>query len=235
MKRLLALLALLTTALVVLILTPGAAAGDTPCVGVLGGTHDNVVVPPGATCTLSAATVRGNVKALENSKLVITNSTIHGNVDGDAADSVQVLNSTVGGNVTITGGGPATGALPPGGLFCTTVENLCEASVGGTTVHGNVHILKVVGSIRVGSILIPTLGATFPVGNVQVEDNFVPTGDDLVIAFNTIPNNLQVYKNTGPGLKTVTANTAGTIQCFENAPPFVGGPNAGTKEEGQCF
>jgi hypothetical protein len=234
-RRLFALLALLTTALFVLVVAPGAAAGDTPCVGVLAGTHDNVVVPPGATCSLLGATVRGNVKALANSRLVIDNSTVHGDVDGDGADSVQVNNSTVDGNVTITGGGPAALPVPPGGLPCTVTTNVCEAAVGNTTVGGNVHILRMVGSVRVGSILMPAFGALFEFGNVQVEDNFIPAGDDLVIAFNTIPHNLQVYKNTGPGSKTVSNNTADTIQCFDNGPPFVGGPNAGVKEEGQCF
>ena len=234
MRRVLALFALLTTAFVVLVVAPGAAAGDTPCIGMLSGTYDNVVVPPGATCSLIGATVNGNVKALENSKLVINGSTVHGDVDGDAADSVQLVSSSVGGNVTITGGGPAAGALPAGGLFCTTAGNLCEAAVGDTRVGGNVHILKMVGSIRVGSIIIPSFGVPFPFGNVQVEDNDVPSGDDLVIAFNTIPHNLQVYKNTGLSSKTVFNNTAGTIQCFENALPFAGTGNNGTKEEGQC-
>jgi hypothetical protein len=233
MRRALLLLALAASSLV-LVVAPSATADDSMCVATLTGTHDNVVVPPGATCVLTAATVRGNVIALADSKLAVSSSTVQGNVEGRRADSVVVANSTVRQNVTIFEGGPA--ALPVIGPFsCTVAANVCEAAVLGSTIGGNVHISKVVGSIRVGSILIPALGAPFPNGNVQVEDNIVPTGDDLVIAFNTVAQNIQVYKNTGPGNKTVTSNNAVAIQCFENVLPFVGGPNGTGKKEGQCF
>jgi hypothetical protein len=231
MRKLFALVALLAAALVV---APGATADDSLCMATLTGAHDNVVVPPGATCLLTGATVRGNVIALADSKLAVELSTVQGNVEGRRADSVVVTNSTVRENVNIFEGGPA--ALPVIGSFaCTVLTNVCEAAVFGSTVTGNVHIEKVTGSIRVGSILIPTLGAPFPNGNVQVYDNIVPAGDDLVVANNSVAQNIQVYKNRGAGNKTVTANNADEIQCFENMAPFVGGPNGTGKKEGQCF
>jgi hypothetical protein len=56
------------------------------------------------------------------------------------------------------------------------------------------------------------------------------------VGSNTVSENLQVYKNTGPGTKQVIQNTAGQIvQCFDNSPPFIGGPNTAPKKEGQCF
>jgi hypothetical protein len=232
-RRLLALFALLTSA-VVLVVAPGAAAGDTPCIGTVTGAHDNVVVPPGATCLLTGATVRGIVFAMADSKLAVSGSSVLGSAEGRRADSVVVANSTVRENVNIFEGGPA--ALPVIGPFsCTVATNVCEAAVLGSTVTGNVHIEKVTGSVRVGSILIPTLGAPFPNGNVQVYDNIVPAGDDLVVANNSVAQNIQVYKNRGAGNKTVTGNNADEIQCFENMAPFVGGPNGTGKKEGQCF
>jgi hypothetical protein len=78
--------------------------------GVLTGTFDNVVVPPGARCTLENSFVQGNVKALESSQLVIENSNVRGNVVGDKADLVQVNVSTVRESISIKEGGPP---LPP--------------------------------------------------------------------------------------------------------------------------
>jgi hypothetical protein len=233
MRRVLLLVALAVSSLV-LVVAPSATADDSLCVGTLTGTHDNVVVPPGATCFLSGATVRGNVKALADSKLEVFSSTVHGNVEGRAADSVVVTQSTVRENVNIFEGGPAAGPVF-GTVACTVVTNICEAAVVSSTVTGNVHIEKVTGSIRVGSILIPTAGRPFPNGNVQVYDNVVPAGEDLVVANNSVAQNIQVYKNRGPGQKTVTANNADQIQCFENTAPFTGGPNGTGKKEGQCF
>jgi hypothetical protein len=218
----------------VLVFAPSAMADDSLCVGTLTGAHDNVVVPQGATCLLTGATVSGNVIALADSKLAVDVSTVHGNVEGRRADSVVVANSTVRENVNIFEGGPAAGPVI-GPFACTVGTNVCEAAVLGSTVTGNVHIEKVTGSIRVGSILIPTLGRPFPNGNVQVYDNIVPAGDDLVVANNSVAQNIQVYKNRGPGNKSVTANNADQIQCFDNVAPFVGGPNGTGKKEGQCF
>lgn len=233
MRRVLLLLALAASSLV-LVFAPSATANDSVCIATLTGVHDNVVVPPGASCVLNGATVRGNVIALADSKLAVTFSTVHGNVEGRRADSVVVSDSTVRENVTIVEGGPAAGPVL-GGIACTAVTNVCEAAVFRSTVRGNVHIEKVVGSVRVGSILIPTLGAPVPNGNVQVEDNVIPAGEDLVVANNTVAQNIQVYKNTGPGNKTVSVNSGAAIQCFDNPLPFVGGPNGAGKKEGQCF
>src|SRR5687768_948399 len=117
MKKLLVLSILALT--MVVASSSEAMAGDTPCVGMLTGTFDNVVVPPGQTCLLTGATVRGNVKALENSRLVINNSTVGGNVEGDKADLVQVNFSTVRENISIKEGGLAPDIPPPGAFTCS--------------------------------------------------------------------------------------------------------------------
>ena len=44
-----------------------------------------------------------------------------------------------------------------------------------------------------------------------------------------------MFKNRGPGPKTVQGNTVrGDLQCFENDEPFLGTPNVARKAEGQC-
>jgi hypothetical protein len=227
MKKLVALAALSLVG--GLLATTSAVADDTHCIGALTGTFDNVVVPPAARCTISDSTVRGNVKALENSQLVIQQSNIRGNVEGDKADLVQVNSSMVRGNILIKEGGPAVAPFPAGAVICLT--NVCEALVFVTTVEeGNVQIEKMTGDAVVSFARILK-------GNAKVEDNFIPAGDALAVLATPIAQNLQVFKNKGPGtFKQVTGNTVGeSIQCFENDPPFVGGPNTAPKKEGQCF
>ena len=209
-----------------------SVAGDTPCAGALPpGIYDNIIVPPGASCTLSASVVLGNVKALENSQLVIISSNVRGNVEGDKADLVQVNFSLVRENILIKEGGPAP-IVPPGGFFCPPAFSSCEALVFHTIVEeGNVQIEKMVGTVWVGDNSIQK-------GNIKIEENFIPLDEILVIGANKIAQNLQVFKNTVPGGKFVdtSPNTAGeSIQCFENSPPFLGGPNIAPKKEGQCF
>jgi hypothetical protein len=176
-----------------------------------GATFDNVVVPPGTLCQLHGVTVRGNVKALENSILGIGFSNIGGNVEGDKADEVQVRDSTVRGNITIVEGGPAPFFFHEVDLSNVILPN------------GQVHIEKMTGSITVGRFV-----GNMIKGNVKAEDNTIPPGEIFDIANNAIGGNLQVFKNKGLANKEVQFNTvAGVIQCWENEPPFVGGPNTG--------
>jgi hypothetical protein len=191
------------------------------------GTYDgNIVVPPGQDCFLTHVTVRGNVKALADSQLNIHDSTIFGNVEGDKADAVNVNISTVHGNISATEGGPA---LRPTLLNCDLAppfDNPCEFNVQGTTlVNGNMQVEKMTGSVWSRSNDIQK-------GNVQFVDNIIPaapTDESLFIWSNfRIAGDLQVFKNTGSGLKLVFQNSVfGVIQCYENDPPFVGAPNFG--------
>jgi hypothetical protein len=67
-------------------------------------------------------------------------------------------------------------------------------------------------------------------GNLQVFDNAPTIG--LQVAGTGVAQNLQVYKTCGAGFKAVQDNGVGdTIQCFDNDPPFTGGPNTAQKAE----
>jgi hypothetical protein len=233
MKRLQGLLAL--TALSTLLITAASsAATDTTCIGALTGTHENVVVPRGQTCFLSAATVRGNVKALEDSMLRITQSNVRGNVEGDKADLVQVVSSRVGGNIAVKEGGPPV-QVAPGFTGCASAVGIstpCEVFITTTKVRGNIQIEKMHGTVWVTDNVAPN-----PIkGNVKVEDNFVSPAEEFIfVSRNEVMQNVQVFKNTGPGRKRVSENTVRqSVQCFENDPPFIGAPNVARDAEGQC-
>jgi hypothetical protein len=230
--RLLLAVSLLGTLLTV----PSAAAGDTQCIGTLTGTFDNVVVPAGAQCRLVNSTVHGNVLALPDSHIAISNSRIAGNVQGDKADLVQVVNgSNVGGSVWAKEGGPApvstvTFFICSGGGPFTP----CEVAILGSTIGGNVQVEKMTGDVAIGDAVF--LGLMVNTGNIKAEENLIPAGSLFQIRNNRVAGNLQVFKNTGGGTKSVQANVvAEDLQCFENTAPFVGGPNTAQQSQGQCF
>jgi hypothetical protein len=184
---------------------------ETRCVGTLPpGTYENIVVPENTACFVDNSVVRGNVKVLEGAALFVFTTFVGGSVQGDKAALVQVIECEVVGNVEIKEGGAPDVSAVVGGL-----------------VHGNVVVEKVAN----GTAFF--LGGTEVHGNVKVEDNVaaVFTVTDLQVG-----QDLQVFKNRGPGEKEVVGNTVdGNLQCFENDPPFLGGPNAAQQAEGQCF
>jgi hypothetical protein len=233
MKRLLLLVAVSLLGTVVTV--PSAAAGDTQCVGTLTGTFDNVVVPAGQQCRLVNSIVRGNVHARPDSHLGIQNSRIDGSVEGDKADLVQVHSgSSVRGNVWVKEGGPAPASTAAtficsgGGPFTP-----CEVAILGSTVGGNVHVERMTGDIAIGDTLF--LGLMVDTGNIKAEDNLIPAGNLFQIHRNRVAGNLQVFKNTGPGSKSVQFNTVREdLQCFENTAPFFGAGNTAQQSQGQC-
>jgi hypothetical protein len=208
--------------LVVLSGAPIALADDTTCVGFVTGPHDNIVAPPGALCIVSAAQVKGNIKALENSRLVVFNVAVGGSIDGDKVDSVQIVDSLVGGNIQIKEGGTTRFLFSV--LICQTF-----------LPNGNIVVEKMSGGVIVGDAVSFFFcpGNTVAKGNISIQENVITTV--FSVRFNNVSENLQVFKNTGAGPKFVQFNTAGeSVQCTDNAPPFVGSPNNAPKKEGQC-
>ena len=242
---------------------PPALAGDTRCAGPLTGVHDNVVVPERAVCIMNGATVKGNVKALPASTLQISSSVIGGNVEGDKPEALALSRVTplfppnvVGGNVTVIGAGAGFPFQVPGGPLVHVSVAVCDT----TLPDGNVSIEKSSGgTVAVGSPIIECGANTLKKGNIFLQQNVVSeflvvTGNAvrkgniflqenvvslpssvLLVSDNAVGGNGQVFKNRGPGAKSVSGNTVREdLQCKENDPPFVGGPNAARKAEGQC-
>jgi hypothetical protein len=190
----------------------------------LTGKFDNVVVPEGQTCILTNSTVRGNVKALENSKLFATNNIIRGNIEGDKAEVMDLRSNKVGGNIDIKEG--------------ETNDPEDDVQVfANRLLNGDIKVEKMTGEIEVGVTRDPALANIVPKGNIFVQENLPVAGPEgLEVSTNRVGENLQVFKNRGDAPKFVQNNTVGeNLQCFENDPPFVGGPNIAQKAEGQCF
>ena len=248
LRKLLAVLACLA---VVLIIPPAAQADDTTCGVIAAGTHDNVIVPEGAFCLIQGpgTVIKGNVTAFPRSSLLIQGGVevhgnvigladslvrlhaglpieniVRGNVLGDKVDGLelQFVGNVVHGDIHVTGRG---------------VVPLTEADIGvhvcgARLLNGSIEVEKMTISrfIRLdnGYCSAPNF---LDKGGIKVVENHVPPGvEGLWIGQAQIASgNLQVFKNTGGGPKTVVGNNVATgeIQCYENDPPFVGGPNMG--------
>jgi hypothetical protein len=200
-----------------------SGSGDTECppnVIITGEIRGNIVARPPGLCTVSKAQVYGNIKALEDAQLLVTQSEVFGSIYGDKADLLQVRESHVGGNIEMVEGGPHP--------FFTEA-----AFCGNDLPEGNIKVIKVT-----GSVLLHACEGTLPnilrKGNMQAEENIIGGNEIFVIEKNQVAQNLQVYKNTGRGLKAVQNNTAKSIQCKENDKPFFGTPNTADKQEDQC-
>lgn len=207
----------------------GGSGNDTQCIGVVTGTHDNIVVPPGAACTVVAAIVRGYIKALPNAaRLIVRNSQVNGSILADKSFAVEVVNNSVREKVELVEiqySGPAVAEV---------------AVCGNDITEGDIKVIKAEGSILVGV----GVGALAPIcatpnfvrkGNIQLEDN-IPADAGLQVLLNRVAQNLQVYKSRGAfPVKLVQNNIVfENLQCFDNDPPFVGAPNAAKQAQGQC-
>jgi hypothetical protein len=226
--------------------------GDTECVGALTGPiFGNVVVPPGAACLLTGATVHGNVKAFEGSILnIFFESVVWGNVEGEKTLGFGVGESVVHGHIKKTGGGGIfifLTRLPNGNIF---IEN----STGPTGLEdntldkGNVQVEgMVVGPLNITSNSVGgnvqllkntandfTLGGNGIGGALQLSDNVALF--DFDIANNGVGDNVQLFKNTGRSMSVIGNNVRGNLQCKENAVPlFVILANiVGGNTEDQC-
>jgi hypothetical protein len=209
------------------VLADGTDAPDLTCVGTFtGGVFDNVTVPPGGQCILIAVTVLGNVKALQDALLSLRSSNVHGNVIGDQADVMQIRNNVIGGNIEIAKGGPHP-------VFLEVA--LC----GNLLPNGNMKVEEMRGGIGISpfAFCVPPSRNVLVKGNLELEKNILDVpGRRLFVSQNSVGQNLIANKNMGPFEKIITFNNAGeAVQCFDNEPPVVGGPNFAPKREGQCF
>ena len=167
----------LALALVVPVAFAGASAvyaADTACVGTLSGNIvGNVVVPNGASCTLSDATVTGNVQVSQNAILTVDATeqpaTIDGNVEANqCAFALLEGGVTVGGNVQLQQCGQRSGFLGPGikirgNFHCVGDPGGCEADLGA--VGGNV-LIQSNGSTAASDISLVSVG-----GNLVCQSN----------------------------------------------------------------
>lgn len=151
-----------------------AQAEDTTCTGKLRGSHDNVIVPPSATCELENARLNGSVYVQRNGAVIISGRTfVNGNViSEDGGRYVRIIGPSVrvGGNVQIKYN-YETSAIQP-----------------GATIRGSLQYVENPGALFVTGVFIGS--------DLQLFKN---TGG-ATLTENTIRQNMQCKENTpAPG------------------------------------
>lgn len=210
-----------TFTLALLVAIPALVAGGpavhaTNCTGPLSGNiTDNVVVPSGASCTLSNATVTGSVQVQQNANLTVDATqqpaTIDGSVQATNCTSVLLEGGvTVNGSVQIVQCSQKSGFVGPGvkigGNFqCINNTGGCAADLGAVKgsvqIQGNsaadISLVSVGGNLQCGGNTPPpthTFGPDFVSGSLQGQCaanlGFTPTtaAPSCVVSTLNVPN-----------------------------------------------
>jgi hypothetical protein len=209
-----------------------AKDGATACTGPFGGSAQEVVVPPGATCTLEeTAVIAHNVVVEPGGSLVDNGASIGASLQAKNPLGIQIggsHQSVIGHDVHITG---VVGNVAGGDNY------VCNAKVGhnlqvehasataapivvgdapdcsaGDQVSHDVHVQHNETKVDVSESTVTH--------DVHVEDN----NDGVEVIANTIGHDLHVQNNSG-GV-TVSNNKAGhKAKCKNNAPTTAGEGN----------
>lgn len=224
MKRLLVGAAIILAASMMLfVATPSAVAEAATCSGALGGkaqqtnVSGNVVVPNGASCTLSFVNITGSVQVGRGATLLINGysepSTISGNVEAQGCSSALLEgNIAINGSVDVSGciGGGPNGFQGPDVVINGNFR--CEGNSSGSTpclawlgrVKGNVQIAHNM-SATPADVSLTDIG-----GQLTCEANQqTPThvhGPDWVAGTASVPDQCAGFSTTA----TSTANGAVT-------------------------
>ena len=234
-------LSVLAGAVIAVVLTmaaPAAAEHKFRCdSAVTGATVRDVFVPRDAVCSLSGATVSGDVHVARNAFFEAADTSIAGKVRADRALTVFLdTGTTVGRSVK-------TNATIEVFMFNATVGGDIEVEdtsrvvqVCGTTIErGDLEIERSGTDLLVGDPqAVDCAGNTVSRGDVEIERNF--TDVEFVVRGNTIAGDLEVNRNTGPVEKFVEDNVGGDeLECERNEEPFTASNNTGWRDkEGQC-
>jgi len=131
---------------------------------------DNLIVPPGAGCTLFGTFVKGSIQVGKNAMLNASRIYVIGNIQAKNAAQVDVLSgSAVGGSIQIIQGGGAfiDGVHIQGDLRFE--ENRSGLTANRNTIGGNLQAFKNSGGLAITRNAIDT--------DLQCKENWpAPTG-----------------------------------------------------------
>jgi cytoskeletal protein CcmA (bactofilin family) len=122
-------------------------------------TADNLVVPPGATCNLVGARIKGTLKVEEGATLIASGLYVKGSIQAKKAVSVNISNSLVDGNVEVEEGGAAIlqGTQIAGGA--KFIKNTHRLYIANNTIQGNLQCKE--------NSLMPTGGGNLVLGSKE--------------------------------------------------------------------
>ncbi|MDZ7632721.1 MAG: hypothetical protein U5K74_15635 [Gemmatimonadaceae bacterium] len=111
---------------------------DYYCRSTVTGTFKNIYVPEGATCTVTGATVRGNILAKDGASLFVFDTRTAGNIDGVEAAVLHVRGGELEGSIQAQDGrsAGATGVRIYGGTVLTqgniTIQKMSTGTISIT-------------------------------------------------------------------------------------------------------
>jgi hypothetical protein len=184
------------------VLSAGAAqavvtCNNTPQTALTGTINDNVVVPPGAFCYITAATVNGNVTVQSGGNLDVHDSTIKGSITATNPFGFGLTNTTVYGPVSVNG------TTPGGGYF------ICGSTLNSSLTIQNSNSSS--GYWQIGQFNFCPAN-TFK-GNVT----FLNNGNQVIFQGNTVGGSVVARNNLGFG--DIEANTiTGNLTVTNNNP-----------------
>jgi hypothetical protein len=199
-----------------------------------GVTVDEVIVPEGASCTLTDSTVNGDVSVAKAGFFQATNTDIAGKVTARDAQTLFIdTASTVGESVKSHGTAQVF-------VFNATVARDLEierttevAQVCGTNVGDDLEVERSGFDILIGDPQAVGCAGNTVGDDLEAERNTAEV--EFVVRGNTVGDDLEVERNSGSAAKFVQDNTGGDeLDCHDNTDPFTASGNTGiAKVQGQ--
>lgn len=187
--------------------------GDYECTQAVTGRFENLIVPDLANCTVTDATITGNVLIKTGGRLRLTRTNTGGGIDGAEAALVQIRGGRHGGGLQVQEGASpgAVGVLVANAIF-TNGDITVQQMTTGSIVITDVQLLN---------------------GNLKVAEN--TTSGRIDVLRNRVNQGVEIVDNFGLSTKTVRNNTVGQkLTCKSNDLPFIGSPNSALDFEDQC-
>jgi hypothetical protein len=178
-----------------------------------GGTYGNVVVPPNGICSLSDATVLGNIAVLDSGTLNLNpgttpNSTVYGDISGAPGSNIDTGTGwTVDGTIATEQANIL--GVTGGTTHSIRADGTQDVFISGTTIDGDVaasgtQSYGVIGQnpVLTGNVAITgtAAGAAFNLDNQLVDGSVYVLANQtqVEVYFNTIRHNLVCLGNNPP-------------------------------------
>ena len=134
--------------------------GEYRCMGTTQAiTADNLVVPPGETCNLLGARIKGSIKVEDNATLNASGLYVKGSIQAKKAKSVKISSSMVGGSVDVEEGQSALLSESQVGGGVKFIKNTSVLIISNNTIGGNLQCKE--------NRLTPTGGGNIVQGNKE--------------------------------------------------------------------
>jgi CSLREA domain-containing protein len=198
-----------------------APMGDLLCQGSIGAAWvSNVIVPPGASCTLNGTRIMSNVKVEPGASLSASGISVGGNLDSLNATLVALSSSVVAGSAQLKEGQAATFDHVHIAGTLQLEKNSGAIQLADTIIGGDLQAKENSGGLTLVSN---------DIGNAQLEKN----SGTLQITGTIIGGTLLIKENTG-GTTLLSNEIGANLVCEQNDPAPIGSSNQAEHAQGQC-